>query len=127
MINVNFPDAGGNEALPRAPVNPPLPQPTAPTVGFESDLPEPPSPERREPAPVQRRGPNPKDLEMLNKLMDGLGHRLEFGLFPATDEFFVKVVDRSSNRVVKVIPQEELLRLSQKLTESLGLFLDRNV
>lgn len=127
MVNVNFPDVGGSEAaLPRVPVNPPLPPPTAPSVGFESDLPEPPKPERGESVPAPR-GPSPKDLEMLNKLMEGLGHRLEFGLYPSTDEFFVKVVDRSSNRVVKVIPQEELLRLSQKLSESLGLFLDRNV
>ena len=84
MVSVNFPDAGG-EALPRVPASPPLPQsqpqpqpPEPAVVGFPSKSPEPaPKEQRREAEPLELRSSDPKDREMLNKLMEGLGNRLE--------------------------------------------------
>jgi flagellar protein FlaG len=60
----------------------------------------------------------------MNKLMTGLGHRLEFGVFEDTDQLFVKVVDRRSNKVVKVLPPEDFLQLRQKIADAVGLLLD---
>lgn len=65
-----------------------------------------------------------REIQTLNKILDGLGHRLEFGIVESTEEMFVKVVDRTSNSVVKVVPSQSLLELHAKLESAIGLFLD---
>jgi flagellar protein FlaG len=68
-----------------------------------------------------------REVERLNKVMEGLGSRLDFGLWEGTDELFVKVVDRNSNNVLKVLPPEKLLELHAKLERALGVILDEEI
>ncbi len=68
-----------------------------------------------------------QEIESLNKLMEGLGNRLEFGLFDDTDRMFVKVVDRRQNQVVKMLPSQDFLELKQKISNAVGLIIDEEI
>ncbi len=68
-----------------------------------------------------------REVDDLNKVVEGLGRRLDFALFEDTGEFYVKVVDRSTNRVVKVLPSEKALQLHAKLEKALGVILDEAI
>lgn len=86
----------------------------------------------RETAPVAKEKEidfqNPQDrekqLEQLNRIMQDLGTRLEFGLYEDSGQFYVQMIDRSKNRVVKMMPPEWLLDLRSKIRDAVGLILD---
>ncbi len=132
MTDVNFMPSGP-EAVPRVPQ-------VAPKVAFPQELRpfEVPDYLKRD-APSAARPETETDygkidrkdaerrLESLKKIMDGLGHRLDFGLYEGTNEFFVKVIDRRNNRVVKMLPSEKLLELHAKLEKAMGLILDEEI
>jgi flagellar protein FlaG len=116
--------------------------PPAPKAGPVDLRPFTPPPEltrqapREEPDPTSARdqenpasNPNSlrQEIESLNKLMEGLGNRLEFGLFDNTNRLFVKVVDRARNQVVKMLPAEEFLRLKSKIADAVGLIIDEEL
>lgn len=63
-------------------------------------------------------------IEKLNRIAEGMGHRLAFGLYDVTDEFYSKVIDRRTNKIVKLLPPKEILELHRKLQEALGVILD---
>lgn len=63
-------------------------------------------------------------VEKLNNLADGINSRLKFGLYGDTDQLYVQVIDRQSNRTVKVLPPEKLLELRNKLQNAVGVILD---
>lgn len=136
MESLSFP-AVSTEALPRVPVSAPPPQVVPARVDLPEDLRPFEVPDhlniRREPdrQKSEPREPRKKDLEgqleNLNKIMEGLGNRLDFGLYQGTDELFVRVVDRRTNKVVKVLPPEKLLQLHAKLDKAFGLILDEEV
>lgn len=65
-----------------------------------------------------------KTVEKLNKISEGLGHRLSFDLYDTTDEFYSKVIDRRTNKVVKLLPPKEVLEFHRKLQEALGAMID---
>ncbi len=104
------------------PVTPPQ-EIVRPSPRTEPDLPD--SPEKDQtkidPTSIQN------EIESLNKLMEGLGNRLEFGLFENTDRLFVKIVDRRQNQVVKMLPSEDFLRLKQKIADAIGLVIDEEI
>ena len=83
-------------------------------------------PPEKEKEPVKKESLD-RDIESLNKLMEGLGNRLEFGLYNDTDRMFVKVVDRQANRVVKMFPSEDFLELKQKISNAVGLIIDEEI
>lgn len=65
-----------------------------------------------------------EEVEQINKIMEGLGNRLEFGLFEDTDQFYVQIIDRWVNQVVKVMPPERLLELRSRIGDAVGMILD---
>jgi len=65
-----------------------------------------------------------KTVEKLNKISEGLGHRLSFDLYEETDEFYSKVIDRRTNKIIKLLPSKELLEFHRKLQEALGAIVD---
>jgi uncharacterized FlaG/YvyC family protein len=103
----------------------PPPEMTEPTPRPEVEVRRPPEKEKEKES-VKLEEIN-RDIESLNKLMEGLGNRLEFGLYNDTDRMFVKVVDREANRVVKMLPSEDFLELKQKISTAVGLIIDEEI
>ena len=50
--------------------------------------------------------------------------RLDFKIDEATNRIMVKVIDTETNKVVKEIPPEQLVRLAAKIQEMVGLLVD---
>lgn len=65
-----------------------------------------------------------KQVEKLNKTAKGLDHRLAFDVYEGTDEFYAKVIDRRTNKVLKLLPMEGILELHRKLQEAVGAIVD---
>jgi len=64
------------------------------------------------------------DLEQLSHAFD---RRLQFVLDQESREITVKVIDRETDKVIKVLPPEELQRLHSGIRESMGFLFDRTV
>lgn len=67
------------------------------------------------------------ELEQLKELVKELGYRLSYGLYEGTEEFYAKVTDPRTEKVVRVIPPEVLLELHARLQEGLGSLIDERV
>jgi flagellar protein FlaG len=50
--------------------------------------------------------------------------RLDFKIDEATNRIMIKVIDTETNKVVKEIPPEQLVRLAAKIQEMVGLLVD---
>ncbi|MCL2480799.1 MAG: flagellar protein FlaG [Spirochaetaceae bacterium] len=61
-----------------------------------------------------------KDASLLNR-------DLRYSINRETDEVIVKVVDKSTDKVIKEIPPESLQRLQARLKEQLGLLVDEKI
>ena len=61
-----------------------------------------------------------KDASLLNR-------DLRYSINRDTDEVIVKVVDKSTDKVIKVIPPEALQRLQERLKEQIGLLIDEKI
>ena len=64
------------------------------------------------------------DLEKVSLVFN---KRLQFEVDDNSREVIVKVIDRETDKVIKVIPPEELQRLHSKLKETLGFLFDQQV
>jgi flagellar protein FlaG len=53
--------------------------------------------------------------------------RLKFIIDYQSNEVIVKVIDRETDKVIKVLPPEELQRLNRKIKETIGFLVDENV
>ncbi|OHB76985.1 MAG: hypothetical protein A2Z34_03755 [Planctomycetes bacterium RBG_16_59_8] len=63
-------------------------------------------------------------VDRLNKLIEGVNSRLKFGLYGETDQLYVQVIERTTNKVMKMLPPEDLLKLRDKLRDAIGVVLD---
>jgi uncharacterized FlaG/YvyC family protein len=50
--------------------------------------------------------------------------RLDFKIDEETNRIMIKVIDTETNKVVKEIPPEQLIRLAAKIQEMVGLLVD---
>ena len=53
--------------------------------------------------------------------------RLQFIVDQQSDEVIVKVIDKTTDKVIKVLPPEELQRLHRKLKETIGFLFNEQV
>ena len=67
---------------------------------------------------------NEKLIDDLNKELSLLNTRLAFSVDEKTNKTVVKIIDNSNNSVIKQLPPEYLLKVSQKITELIGLVVD---
>lgn len=65
--------------------------------------------------------------EVMNKIAELCNHQLHFEVFEETDQVYVQVVDKETKEVIKQIPPQELLELSAKIREMVGIILDTYV
>ena len=56
-----------------------------------------------------------------------LNRDLRYSINRETNEVIIKVVDKSTDKVIKEIPPESLRRLQARLKEQLGLLIDKNI
>lgn len=66
-----------------------------------------------------------KDIvEALQDFLNKLNERIVFSIHKETGEVVVKVVDPKTNKVIRQIPPEELLKLREKLDELIGILFE---
>ncbi|MCR4441618.1 MAG: flagellar protein FlaG [Peptococcaceae bacterium] len=65
--------------------------------------------------------------DVLNKVSEFYDRQLRFDVFEETNRVYVQVIDKATKEVIKQIPPQEMLELSAKIKEMVGLFLDKYV
>jgi flagellar protein FlaG len=80
--------------------------------------------ERAKSVPTQELDAAVKDLERISLAFN---KKLRFSIDHQTDEVIVKVIDPETDKVIKVLPPEELQRLHRQLKEMIGLLFDEIV
>jgi len=63
----------------------------------------------------------------IEKVSQALNKKLHFVVDHQTNEVIVKVIDKTTDKVVKVLPPEELQRLHRKLKETIGVLFNEKV
>ncbi|MDR1574771.1 MAG: flagellar protein FlaG [Treponema sp.] len=63
----------------------------------------------------------------LERVSLAFNKRLQFVVDHRSNEITIKVIDRETDKVIKVLPPEELQRLYRKLKETIGFLLDERV
>ena len=88
------------------------------------------SPEQME-ASLRGSKPSAPDLEQsasdLEKIGLAFNRRLKFVIDHDSREVTIKVIDNETDKVIKVLPPEELQRLHSKVQETVGFLFDRMV
>jgi len=64
------------------------------------------------------------EVAVLSKLAEIMNRALNFEVHMDTQEVYVQVVDRDTGEVVRQIPSEELVRLSERIRDAVGLLFD---
>lgn len=63
-------------------------------------------------------------VEKLNKQMEALDTNVKFGFNDKINTMFVNVMERSSGKMIRKIPTEEAMKLSEKMQEIIGTIFD---
>jgi flagellar protein FlaG len=75
--------------------------------------------------PGTRGNGEPHDLEAvaddLERISSTMNKKLRFSVDHESHEIFIKVIDPETDKVVKVLPPEELRRLHHKIKEAIGV------
>lgn len=81
-----------------------------------------------EPRPVPKQALSVPDMKEvakeLNVVMESMGTSLTFSVDGATKRTIVKVLNTQTHEVVRQIPSEEMLAMSRRITELLGVLFD---
>jgi len=64
------------------------------------------------------------DLERISLVFD---RKLQFVVDHSSNQVTVKVIDKETDKVIKVLPPEELQRLHSSIRETIGFLFDRMV
>jgi flagellar protein FlaG len=64
-------------------------------------------------------------VKHLNDNMKALDTNIMFGFNDKIDIMFVNVTERSTGRVIRKIPTEEAMKLSEKMKEIIGMIFDK--
>lgn len=65
--------------------------------------------------------------EVMNKVAQLFNHQLNFEVFEDTKQIYVQIVDKETKEVIKQIPPQEMLELSAKIREMVGIIMDKYV
>ena len=64
-------------------------------------------------------------IEHLNKHMDSLDTNVKFGFDDKVESMFVNVMERSTGKIIRRIPTEEAMKISEKMKEIVGMIFDK--
>ena len=74
---------------------------------------------------------DPEDIKRetadIQNISLALNRRLQFVVDSESKEILIKVIDRETDKVIKVLPPEELQRLHSRIRETLGFMFDESV
>ncbi|MDR1933279.1 MAG: flagellar protein FlaG [Spirochaetales bacterium] len=65
-----------------------------------------------------------RDIEKFSSV---LNRRLKYSVNKELDQVVVKVIDSATDKVIKVLPPEELQRLHSRIRETIGLLFDETI
>jgi flagellar protein FlaG len=65
--------------------------------------------------------------ENLEQISLSFNRRLQFVIDHKSNEISIKVIDRATDKVIKVLPPEELQRLHSRIEETIGFLFDETV
>ncbi|MFH0925223.1 MAG: flagellar protein FlaG [bacterium] len=65
-----------------------------------------------------------KAVDQVDKIVQSINKRLSFFVDKESGRFAVKVIDKETNKVIRQIPPEEILNLSARIKEMVGILLD---
>jgi flagellar protein FlaG len=66
-----------------------------------------------------------KELQRLSDMV--MGHKLQFNVNNDLNRVIVKVVDTSTNEIIREIPSEDLQKLQARMKHTIGLLFDETV
>lgn len=66
-------------------------------------------------------------VERLQKISLAFNKKLQFVINHESNEITVNVIDPDTDKVIKVLPPEELQRLHSKIEEAIGFLFDEKV
>ena len=66
-------------------------------------------------------------VQQLQNMSDSLGKRLQFNVNEALGKVVVKVIDSSTDKVIKEIPSQEVQNMQLHIKETIGLLFDEIV
>lgn len=66
-----------------------------------------------------------EQADSLQKLVEQLGYQVTYGIYEGTSEFYAKITDPKTDKVIRMIPPEEWLKLSANIGEVVGRILDK--
>ncbi len=64
-------------------------------------------------------------IKHLNEHMKSLDTNVTFGFNDKIDVMFVNVMERSTGKIIRKIPTEEAMKLSEKMKEIVGMIFDK--
>jgi flagellar protein FlaG len=68
-----------------------------------------------------------ESVKDINEIVEKVKEDLAFEIHDETERMMVKVVDRKTQEVIKELPPEEMLDLSARIHEMVGLLIDEKV
>lgn len=66
-------------------------------------------------------------IEKANSTLRGVDKRFEFSIHEGTREIMVKVIDDTTDEVIREIPPEKILDMVAKIWELVGILVDRKI
>ncbi|MBU0970142.1 MAG: flagellar protein FlaG [Proteobacteria bacterium] len=116
-INVNGPELVGVSPLHAFEKSAPVPQRTG----------EVPPEEKPASAPSQMTAQDVKEiLDSFQDLSKTIQTKLNFSVSKENNEIIVKVIDKTSNQLIRQFPSEEMLNLQEKMRDMAGFLLNAN-
>ena len=64
------------------------------------------------------------EVDVMNKVAEVLNRQLNFDVRDKTGDIFVRVVDKETGEIIREIPPEELVALSERIRETVGLIFE---
>jgi len=77
--------------------------------------------------PQPRSEPLPDIMVDLEKITIAFNKKLKFEVNQESNEVLVKVIDRETDKVIKVLPPKELQRLHSAIKETIGFLFDERI
>lgn len=68
-----------------------------------------------------------KSLVKINELAKSLSRKLSFSYDDRIEKIVVKVMEGDSEKIIRQIPPEEMIRLSLRMDEIMGMLINQNV
>lgn len=63
-------------------------------------------------------------VEIMNKMLEGYNRRFEYTIHEGTNDIMIRVIDETTNEVIREIPPKKILDMVASMLEMAGLLVD---